>query len=407
MVNQAELEGQIVGTWLQNQYTQYIELFNADDFQYFKGTMEAIKGLYASKKSISIISAAGEYKTAELAKIMTQAITYTIEHNVEVMLEIVAERKFAEFMRKPLEGTAYEKATQVIEMMQNVVPKAKEESTQEHLLALIREIDERKSHKNTLEFGIRKLDKKTNGMHKGNLTIVAGRPATGKSALALQIANNLLVSKKKVLFISLEMSEKQVLERMIMHISNINSDNMKTGNLEKSEWEQTSMAVDKISEYKLNINTRVRNTDNIRLEIAKHQPEIVIVDQISLLRERGRFSNRAEEITSITRKLKLFAMDFNIPIIALNQINRAAEMKGLPTLADLKGSGSVEEDADEVIMLHEMTQKQCSDFSVNFNQDNGLKTILLMLEKNRSGEQTAFPCTFAGNKYKFYEMERK
>ena len=222
------------------------------------------------------------------------------------------------------------------------------------MLDLINEIDARKENKRKLSYGIPSLDKRTNGIHKQNLVIVAGRPGIGKSALALQIASHNCERKSKVLFASLEMGETELLERMVMHLSDIDTYNMKTGNLTKYEWNQISLATDRIAEYPLNINTAVRTPSQLRVEIARTQPDLVIVDQLGLLRDENRVNSRREEIVNITRKLKLMAMDFDVPVIALAQINRDAS-ETIPTLANLKESGSIEEDANVVIMLHALS----------------------------------------------------
>jgi replicative DNA helicase len=321
------------------------------------------------------------------------------------MQKSIAERRYKEIVSTPMEGTAYEKATQMIEKMKTVVPQGKSKNLNDQLLDLINEIDKRKTADKRMSYGIPKLDLKTNGIHKENLVIVSGRPGVGKSAFALQVANHVLNHGYKVLFVSLEMGESELLERLIMHLSDIDGNAMKTGNLSKGEWNQTSVAMDKISKYKLDINTRVRNTGQLRVEIARTQPDLVIVDQLGLLREDERHNSRREEITAITRKLKLMAMDFGIPVIALAQINRDAS-ENYPTLANLKESGSIEEDANVVIMLHGMTKEQCDKTNMPYHDyDSGRKTILIMLAKHRAGEVGNIPSVYIGRKYKFMEIQ--
>ena len=406
MVNQGEVEKQLIGIWVQNQMLQYTELFQVDDFFYFRGTFANILQAIKEGKPINLATVAGEAKVADLAELMMRSFPPQIEYFVEQMQLCVAERKYKEYLKTPLEGTAYEKASQMIEKMKTVVPQAKSKDISRQLLDLMDELDKRKSVEKGMGYGIPKLDKKTNGIHKDNLIIVSGRPGVGKSAFALQVANNVLSHGYKVLFISLEMGETELLERLIMHLSDIDGGNMKTGELTKYEWNQTSIAVDKISTYKLDINTKVRNTAQLRVEIARTQPDLVIVDQLGLLREEERYMSRREEITAITRKLKLMAMDFNLPVIALAQINRDAN-ENYPTLANLKESGSIEEDANVVIMLHAPTRQQCEKDGDPYHEvDSGKKTVLIMLAKHRAGEVGNISSVYIGRKYKFMEVAR-
>lgn len=404
MVSQGEVEKQLIGIWVQNKMLQYTELFQADDFFYFRGTFSNILKAIKEGKPVNLATVAGENKVSDLAELMMKAFPSQIEAYVEQMQMYVAERKYKEFLKAPLEGTAYEKASQMIEKMKTVVPQGKSKDISRQLLDLMDEIDKRKSADKNMGYGIPKLDKKTNGIHKENLVIISGRPGVGKSAFALQVANNVLNHGYKVLFVSLEMGETELLERLVMHLSDIDGNNMKTGDLTRSEWGQTSVAVDQISKYKLDINTKVRSTAHLRVEIARTQPDLVVVDQLGLLREDERFTSRREEITSITRKLKLMAMDFQIPIMALAQINRDAN-ENYPTLANLKESGSIEEDANVVIMLHAPTREQCERRGNPYHEnESGKKTVEIMLAKHRAGEIGSIPSVYIGRKYKFMEI---
>lgn len=405
MVKQAEVEKQLIGIWVQNKMLQYTEVFQPDDFIFFRGTFQNILNLIRDGKPINLATVSGEAKVSELAELMIQAFPPQIEYFVEQMQMHIAERKYKEYLEMPTEGTVYERASQMIERMKMVMPHDKPKDISRQLIDLMTEIDSRKSAEKGMAYGIPKLDKKTNGIHKENLVIVSGRPGVGKSAFALQVVNNVLNRGYKVLFVSLEMGETELLERLVMHLSDIDGTNMKTGDLTKYELNQTSVAIDVIAKYKLDINTRVRNTSHLRVEIARTQPDLVVVDQLGLLREDERFTSRREEITSITRKLKLMAMDFKIPIIALAQINRDAN-ENYPTLANLKESGSIEEDANVVIMLHAPTREQCDKRGNPYHDtESGRKTIEIMLAKHRAGEVGSIPSVYIGRKYKFMEIQ--
>ena len=236
MVSQGEVEKQLIGIWVQNKMLQYTELFQADDFFYFRGTFSNILKAIKEGKPVNLATVAGENKVSDLAELMMKAFPSQIEAYVEQMQMYVAERKYNELLKAPLEGTAYEKASQMIEKMKTVVPQGKSKDISRQLLDLMDEIDKRKSADKNMGYGIPKLDKKTNGIHKENLVIISGRPGVGKSAFALQVANNVLNHGYKVLFVSLEMGETELLERLVMHLSDIDGNNMKTGDLTRSEW---------------------------------------------------------------------------------------------------------------------------------------------------------------------------
>jgi len=399
-----DIESQLIGTWVQNQMLQYTELFEPRDFFYYQGTFEAIRKAIADGKPVTVATTHGEYPAANLAAIMMKAFPTQIESWVEQMQEIVASDKLSGILMTRPSGSPYEQAAELIEELKEILPKTKPRDTKQLLLDLINEIDARKENKRKLSYGIPSLDKRTNGIHKQNLVIVAGRPGIGKSALALQIASHNCERKSKVLFASLEMGETELLERMVMHLSDIDTYNMKTGNLTKYEWNQISLATDRIAEYPLDINTTVRTPSQLRVEIARTQPDLVIVDQLGLLRDENRVNSRREEIVNITRKLKLMAMDFDVPVIALAQINRDAN-ETIPTLANLKESGSIEEDANVVIMLHALSRQQCENKNIAWHdQDSGKKSLLIMLAKHRAGETGNTPAIYIGNKYKIMEV---
>lgn len=401
-----DIESQLIGTWVQNQMLQYTELFEPRDFFYYQVTFEAIRKAIADGKPVTVATVHGEYTTVNLAAIMTKALPTQIESWVEQMQEIVASDKLSGILMTRPSDSPYEQAAELIEELKEILPKTKPRDTKQLLLDLINEIDARKENKRKLSYGIPSLDKRTNGIHKQNLVIVAGRPGIGKSALALQIASHNCERKSKILFASLEMGETELLERLVMHLSDIDTYNMKTGNLTKYEWNQISLATDRIAEYPLNINTTVRTPSQLRVEIARTQPDLVIVDQLGLLRDENRVNSRREEIVNITRKLKLMAMDFDVPVIALAQINRDAN-ETIPTLANLKESGSIEEDANVVIMLHALSRQQCENKNIAWHdQDSGKKSLLVMLAKHRAGETGNTPAIYIGNKYKIMEVAK-
>ena len=196
----------------------------------------------------------------------------------------------------------------------------------------------------------------------------------GKTTLTLQIAQE-IAKKKNVVFASLEMSQTQLIQKMIAKQSIVNSYKMRLGTLEEGDWEKIAKASIKLSELNLTINTRVRTIQDIEVMAKrlknKDKLDLLIIDYIQLLKSQGKFNLREQEVAEISRRLKLLSLEINIPIIAICQLNRNANI-GEPTLADLRESGSLEQDADNIIFIYKE------------NEEDNITT--LKLAKQRAGD---------------------
>ena len=230
----------------------------------------------------------------------------------------------------------------------------------------------------SLYTGILDLDKKTCGLHNQELTIIGARPGVGKTTLALQIAEKIATSNKNVLFVSLEMSEVQLIQKMIAKEGKINSYKMRMGTLEDKDFETITNVATKISQMKFNINTKIRNIQQLELKCRKlknkDKLDLMVIDYIQLLKSNEKFNSREQEVADISRRLKLLSLEIDIPIIALCQLNRNAN-NNEPTLADLRESGSLEQDADNILFLYQDTEKDI---------ENNIVTI--KIAKQRAGE---------------------
>lgn len=230
----------------------------------------------------------------------------------------------------------------------------------------------------SLYTGILDLDKKTCGLHNQELTIIGARPGVGKTTLSLQIAEKIATSNKNVLFVSLEMSEVQLIQKMIAKEGRINSYKMRMGTLEDKDFETITNVATKISQMKFNINTKIRNIQQLELKCRKlrnkDELDLMVIDYIQLLKSNEKFNSREQEVADISRRLKLLSLELDIPIIALCQLNRNAN-NNEPTLADLRESGSLEQDADNILFLYQETEKDI---------ENSIVTI--KIAKQRAGE---------------------
>ena len=211
-----------------------------------------------------------------------------------------------------------------------------------------------------------KIDAITSGWQKSDLVIIAARPAMGKTAFALSMARNIAVSQRKPLaFFSLEMSNEQLVKRLISNVCEIAADKLRSGNMEPYEWKQLDSKITELRDAPLYIDdTSSLSIFELRTKarrlVAEHHVEIIMIDYLQLMTASGsgiRFGNRQEEVSTISRSLKALAKELDVPIIALSQVNReVAKREGeeakRPQLSDLRESGAIEQDADIVCFLH-------------------------------------------------------
>src|SRR5690606_30064170 len=196
-----------------------------------------------------------------------------------------------------------------------------------------------------------------------DLFILAARPSMGKTALSLNLAHNVAVgAKQPVLIFSLEMSKEQLVDRMLAAEANVNAWNLRTGNLTDSDFEKIGHAMGSLSEAPIYIDDTPGITvsdmrTKARREAHQHQLGLIIVDYLQLMSGGTRFSsegNRVQEISEISRGLKGIARELNVPLVALSQLSRSVESRSpqIPQLADLRESGSIEQDADVVAFIY-------------------------------------------------------
>ena len=208
--------------------------------------------------------------------------------------------------------------------------------------------------------GFSKLDEMTSGMQKSDLIILAARPAMGKTAFALSLARNAAVKgKASVMIFSLEMAKEQLTQRLLSMESKVDLQTLKTGRLERRDWDDLNVALDILS----NSNIHIDDTAGISIMEMKSKCrrlkaeaglDLVIIDYLQLMNPEGKADSRTQEISVISRNLKLLARDLDCPVLVLSQLSRAPEQRTdhRPMLSDLRESGSIEQDADIVIFLY-------------------------------------------------------
>ncbi|MCI6770458.1 MAG: replicative DNA helicase [Oscillospiraceae bacterium] len=262
--------------------------------------------------------------------------------------------------------------------------------------------------------GFSDLDKVITGLNRSDLVIIGARPAMGKTSLALNMARNTaLLGKKKVLFFSLEMTKQQLAERVLSTEARVHSTKMRTGEITGEEWERLATATAILSKVDLYFD----DTSNMTVPEMKSRirrlrdVDAVFVDYLQLMKSGVRSDNRVQEVSEITRSLKLMAKDLNIPVVVLAQLARTTEGRGKshrPQLADLRESGSIEQDADIVIMLYR-EEYYDSEKEHDDEPDEPKPTVNkveFIISKNRHGPTTTVEAMWNGDYTMFSNLEK-
>ena len=261
-----------------------------------------------------------------------------------------------------------------------------------------------------LASGFYDLDSFTQGFQKSDLIIIAGRPSMGKTALSLNIGLNVLKnSNLPVLFFSLEMSKEQLIYRLLTSESNIASMRLKTGNLYRDDWLNLNNIIKNLSLLPFFIDdTPSLSIQDIKAKIKRilfeqSQIGLVIIDYLQLMQySKIKIENRAQELSHITRSLKNIAREFKVPVIALSQLSRNVETRinKRPILSDLRESGSIEQDADLVLMVYRESYYNTE--TISLNKKN---LVELIITKHRNGPVGIVELEFDSKHTKFLNYE--
>ncbi len=259
------------------------------------------------------------------------------------------------------------------------------------------ELTARQNERNP-RYGIKQLDKATEGLHRGQLVVLSARPGCGKSALALQITNNVIDNGYKVMYLPLEMTEYETFQRMIIQQQVVyDSEEAKNPSAEKKE-EISRFLMDLEQSGLFAMYYGLNGIADIEKKIKEEQPFLVVVDQLTQVEPVGKAKDIREKYILMTNALKRIALNENVCILALHQLNREGEGKKKPTLSNLAESDSVGRDADVVLALNEHEE----------TNEKGLDSLELIIAKNRQGAVgDKIPLHFLGARYTFTEQAPK
>lgn len=228
----------------------------------------------------------------------------------------------------------------------------------------------------------------------GEMTVIGARPGTGKTAFALKIAYDLARQDKNIYFVSREMTDIQITKRLLSKVGRVSNGKIKNATLEQGDWDALVKAMAEISKLPIKLDCKTSYIEDIYLKVASQKDvDCLIIDYLQLLQTREKAQSRDREIGIITRTLKVMNLDLNIPIFVLSQLNREGTKE--PTLANLRESGNIEQDFDNVVFLHNKDEEH-----------NGVRSLKLIVAKYRNGNLGKYDIFFEPDYMEFYDEFR-
>ncbi|MGO0904364.1 replicative DNA helicase [Clostridioides difficile] len=358
-------------------------------------------------------------KMSSLTSIITWGQTFGIDGYIKILKENLARRSINQNCQRLLEGINFgENIDTCIYKFENNIRKILDKDTYEnddvHSIAE-KVLDFLESKKDVgFKFGISLLDSTIGGLFKGELTTIAAKSGVGKTALALQIMLNSAKQGKKTLFISREMTSEQVFMRNICKITGVSTRNMKSKDINESDWKLIVNAIGDLRENNLiYINDKIDTISAIRKRIRQIKPDLLIVDYVQLLTSQKSMEKREREVATFSRELKSMTLDFDIPIIQLSQLND--EMKDFRPYGDrpMRDSKAIYHDSNNVVYIHQLKGSDYeeavkdigeSEESVRESEYRGIKIVDLIVAKCRDGQTRYKHFCYYGYRLHFQEL---
>lgn len=431
--NSIEAEQSVLGSMLLDREAIIValEVLKGSDFykEAHKEIFEAIYDLFNRNEPVDLVTLTEELKKKEILEaiggipyLTSLASGVPITSNVRYYAEIV-ERK--SLLRKLIKSSkdiiqlGYSSDVEVldvIEQAQKSIYDISQDRSNEGFSPIrdvlsdtfdrIEDLYENKKPITGLTTGFMDLDKKLSGFHKTDLILVAARPAMGKSAFSLNLAQNAAIKAgASVAIFSLEMSKEQLMLRMLASEAMVDLGKIQVGNLNEEEWAKIANAMAPLSQAQIHfddtpgVTVAEMRSKCRRLKMEKGL-DLVLIDYLQLMEGDGRTESRQQEISSISRNLKIMAKELDCPVIALSQLSRAPELRAdhRPILSDLRESGAIEQDADLVMFLYR---------DEYYHADSDKKNIgEVIVAKHRHGETGAVDLLWLGQYQRFLDYEK-
>jgi replicative DNA helicase len=417
-----------------------VDILKPDSFykESHKEIYKAILELFSKQEPVDILTvtnqlrkngtldlAGGAYYVTELTSKVNSAAN--IEFHARIITEQAIKRELIR-VATGIHREAYEDTIDVFDLLDKTEQSLFEISEinirknyadmKSIMLEAFDELETKKAHTDGLTgipTGFTALDRMTSGWQKSDLVIIAARPGMGKTAFVVSAMRNAAIDfNRPVAIFSLEMSNIQLVNRLISSEAELDGEKIKKGSLEEYEWKQLYYKTAKLAEAPIFIDdTPALSILELRAKarklVSQHKVELIIVDYLQLMsgdsKGTGQQGNREQEIASISRSLKNIAKELNIPILALSQLSRAVEVRGgdkRPQLSDLRESGSIEQDADMVIFLY---RPEYYGLTTDSEGNNVLGTAEVILSKHRNGSLGTVKLKFIGKFTKFSDLD--
>lgn len=407
------------------------DVVSGDDFYVDKNKLifEAIIGLYEKREPIDLVTLSNALtKNKKLETIGGRAYLTSlvnsvpsaahVTHYANIVAQKATLRRLQEASSR-ISGLAYDE-TQELDQVLDTAEQTLFDVSQKHLKQNFTPIKEvlaesfdrldslhmDKKQIRGVPTGFRPLDNLLAGLQKSDLIILAARPSMGKTSLALNMAHHVAVKEGiPVGIFSLEMSKEQLIDRLLSAEAGIDSWKLRTGHLEDRDFEKLNKAMGVLSEAPIYIDdSAMTNVMEMRTKARRLQSEhdlgLIVIDYLQLMSGRGNTDNRVNEISEISRGLKGLAREINVPVIALSQLSRAVEARHpqIPQLADLRESGSIEQDADVVMFIYR------EDY---YNKDSERQNIAdILVKKHRNGPTGDVELFFSPEQMLFKAIDR-
>lgn len=321
-------------------------------------------------KELGVTKKFNGIKLLETMTDMTDRLVYAgnIDKYIKILKNLSVKRKIFNTAKKVCEEISevdpnkdeIEVKNEVVQKFLNIKTNKKNSNAEmkDVMIETLKDIDDKYQKRDdySLRTGYLDLDKIIEGLHEQELTLLGARPGVGKTAFSLQMAEHIAKKGVYVYFVSLEMSRKQLGNRIIAREAEIDSHVLRMGWLTEENFAKINEVAGNVADIKMCIDSESTTIQDIEDKANELKQEknlgLMVIDYLQLLKSRNKFTNREQEVADISRRLKLLSKELDIPVVALCQLNRETEKRRRPLLADLRESGSLEQDADNVIFLY-------------------------------------------------------
>lgn len=393
---------------------------DADDFSdmSLREVFSTMKGMYAKKIPIDLISVCdiGGHDLADMSELAGIGFTQNCRHYAKMVKTESYRHKAvrrAEELIRTMAGTVFTSPDEVVEMMNVGMEKAlpalkREPERMDEIIEEVLDVTEREYNDKSraIRYGFRDLDAITGGLRGSEITIIGAGPGTGKTAFMMHAAANVARQKKNVLVFSREMSRVQVAKRVISNVAMIESEKIRDGRtMSEEQYTEFAQAAMRVRDLPLYIDSKTHTIEAICNKAMRYKEKGILdalcIDYFQLLNSAGRFRDRRPELEHVSRQLKILNLELDVPIVLLSQINRDSRKDNKPPeLHDLRETGALEQDADNVVFLWNPSPDNTT------GADQAHTDIEVLIRKQRNGRTGKVKMRFDKVHQRFLSLER-